>query len=103
MFKTEATRRIRFRYGKPGTRVHDMPVPHTQPMTTACGKKVRLFDSRDRVQDLPLSASEDIAVTCPRCQQVLLATADRAVSQGVTSLGAWRTQKTDSPERKQMT
>ena len=67
MFKTEETRRIRFRSGKPGTRVHDVPVPHTRPMTTACGKRVRLFDARDRVQDLPLSASDDVPVTCPAC------------------------------------
>ncbi|MET8585700.1 hypothetical protein ABZX39_33255 [Streptomyces collinus] len=40
-----------------------------------------------------------------RLAMALLAAADRAdsVSQGVTSLGAWRTQKTDPPERKQMT
>lgn len=40
-----------------------------------------------------------------RLAMALLAAADRAdsVSQGVTSLAARRTQKTDPPERKQMT
>jgi hypothetical protein len=40
-----------------------------------------------------------------RLAMALLAAADRAdsVSHGVTSLGAWRTQKTETPERKQMT
>ena len=40
-----------------------------------------------------------------RLAMAILAAADRAdsVNQGVTSLGAWRTQKTDPPERKQMT
>jgi hypothetical protein len=71
MFKTSETRRVRFRYGKPGIRVHDVPVPHTRPMTTSCGKRVRLFDARDRVHDLPLSASDDVAVTCPACANVM--------------------------------
>lgn len=73
MFKTEETRRVRFRYGKPGTRVHDVPVPHTRPMTTACGKRIRLFDDRGRGQDLPLSDSEDVLITCPACRRVLTA------------------------------
>ncbi|NUS82751.1 MAG: hypothetical protein HOY75_08355 [Streptomyces sp.] len=49
---------------------------------------------------VPLYASD-----ARRLAMALLAAADRAdsVSQGVTSLGAWRTQKTDPPERKQMT
>jgi hypothetical protein len=64
MFKTEETRRIRLRGG---SRVHDVPVPHTRPMTTACGKRVRLFDARGRLLDRPLSGSEDIAVTCAAC------------------------------------
>ena len=40
-----------------------------------------------------------------RLAMALLAAADRADSaaQGVTSLGAWRTAKSDPPERKQMT
>ncbi len=40
-----------------------------------------------------------------RLAMALLAAADRAdsVTQGVTSLGAWRTAKSDPPERKQMT
>jgi hypothetical protein len=40
-----------------------------------------------------------------RLAMALLAAADRAdsVNQGVTSLGAWRTAKSDPPERKQMT
>lgn len=40
-----------------------------------------------------------------RLAMALLAAADRAdsVSQGVTSLNAWRTAKTDPPEREQMT
>lgn len=40
-----------------------------------------------------------------RLAMTLLAAADRAdsVNQGVTSLGAWRTAKSDPPERKQMT
>jgi len=64
MFKTADTRRIRL-HG--GTRVHDVPVPHTRPMTTACGKFVRLFDARGRLLDRPLSGSDDIAVTCQAC------------------------------------
>lgn len=64
MFKTEETRRIRL-HG--GTRIHDVPVPHTRPMRTACGKRIRLFDARDRVYDRPLSSSDDIAVTCAGC------------------------------------
>lgn len=40
-----------------------------------------------------------------RLAMTLLAAADRAdsVAQGVSSLGAWRTAKSDPPERKQMT
>lgn len=64
MFKTEDTRRIRL---KGGTRVHDVPVPHTRPMATVCGKWIRLFDARGRVLDRPLSGADDIAVTCPAC------------------------------------
>ncbi|MER6601225.1 hypothetical protein [Streptomyces parvus] len=71
MFKTEETRRIRFRRGKPGTRVHDVPVPHTRPMTTTCGKRVRLFDERLRMVDQPLSGSDDVLVTCPACRRIL--------------------------------
>ena len=73
MFKTSETRRIRFRSGKPGTRVHDVPVPHSSPMTTTCGKRVRLFDERLRPVDQPLSASDDVLVTCPACRRVLAA------------------------------
>lgn len=73
MFKTEQTRRVRFRSGKPGTRVHDVPVPHTSPMTTTCGKRVRLFDERLRTVDQPLSASDDVLITCPACRRVLIA------------------------------
>lgn len=73
MFKIEDTRRIRFRHGKVGNRVHDVPVPHTQPMTTTCGKRVRLFDERFRTVDLPLSASDDVLITCPVCRRVLIA------------------------------
>ena len=51
MFKTEETRRIRL---KGGTRVHDVPVPHTRPMTTACGKRIVLEDSIGRTVDRPL-------------------------------------------------
>jgi hypothetical protein len=65
MFRTEETRRIRL---QGGTRVHDVPVPHTRPMTTACGKRIRLFDGRGRLLDRPLSASTEIAVTCRACQ-----------------------------------
>jgi hypothetical protein len=64
MFKTEATRRIRL---KSGTRIHDVPVPHTRPMTTTCGQRIRLEDERGRPVDRPLSGSDDIAVTCPAC------------------------------------
>lgn len=71
MFKTSETRRIRFRHGKPGTRVHDVPVPHASPMTTTCGKRVRLFDERLRPVDQPLSASDDVLITCPACRRVL--------------------------------
>lgn len=73
MFKTEDTRRIRFRSGKPGTRVHDVPVPHTSPMTTTCGRRVRLFDERLRMVDQPLSAGDDVLVTCPACRRMLAA------------------------------
>jgi hypothetical protein len=82
MFKTEETRRIRSRHGKPGTRVHDVPVPHTRPMTTACGKRVRLFDARDRVYDLPLSASDDIPVTCPACVRAVAEHTQTPPSEG---------------------
>lgn len=64
MFKTGETRRVRL-HG--GTRVHDVPVPHAQPMTTACGKCIKLFDARGRLLDRPLSGATDIAVTCPAC------------------------------------
>ncbi|MEU8902175.1 hypothetical protein [Streptomyces mirabilis] len=67
MFKTEETRRIRL---KGGTRVHDVPVPHSRPMTTACGKRILLEDMYGRTVDRPLSGSEDIAVTCPACLSV---------------------------------
>lgn len=67
MFKASETRRIRLKTGKQGTRVHDVPVPHTRPMTTTCGKRVRLFDARGRVLDLPLSDTTDITITCPAC------------------------------------
>ena len=73
MFKTENTRRIRFRHGKVGDRVHDVPIPHTSPMTTTCGKRVRLFDERFRTVDQPLSASDDVLITCPACRRVLAA------------------------------
>lgn len=73
MFKTSEIRRIRFRSGKPGTRVHDVPVPHTSPMTTTCGKPVRLCDERLRTVDQPLSASDDVLITCPACRRVLVA------------------------------
>ncbi|MFF3928244.1 hypothetical protein [Streptomyces hirsutus] len=66
MFKTEETRRIRL---KGGTRVHDVPVPHTRPMATACGKRVLLEDMYGRPVDRPLSGTDDIAVTCPACLQ----------------------------------
>lgn len=64
MFKTGETRRIRL---KGGTRVHDVPAPHSRPMTTACGKRILLEDMHGRAVDRPLSGSEDIAVTCPAC------------------------------------
>ncbi|MET4670864.1 hypothetical protein [Streptomyces sp. PvR018] len=64
MFKTEETRRVRL---KGGTRVHDVQVPHTRPMTTACGKYIKLFDARGRLLDRPLSGAEDVTVTCPIC------------------------------------
>lgn len=64
MFKTADTRRVRL---KGGTRVHDVPLPRTGSMRTACGKFVHLFDARGRVLDRPLSDSEDIAVTCTAC------------------------------------
>ncbi|MFF4536590.1 hypothetical protein [Streptomyces aureus] len=64
MFKTSATRRVRLHRG---TRVHDVPVPHTRPMTTACGKYIHLFDARGRVLDHPLSDTTEIAVTCRDC------------------------------------
>lgn len=73
MFKIEETRRIRFRHGKPGTRVHDVPVPHASPMTTTCGKRVRLFDERLRPVDQPLSDSDDVLITCPACRRALAA------------------------------
>lgn len=73
MFKTSETRRIRFRHGKPGTRVHDVPVPHTSPLATTCGKRVRLFDERLQPVDQPLSASDDVLVTCPACRRALVA------------------------------
>ncbi|MFB7736222.1 hypothetical protein ACFC08_17915 [Streptomyces sp. NPDC056112] len=71
MFKTGDTRRIRLRGG---TRVHDVPIPHTRPMTTACGKRIHLFDARGRLLDRPLSGSTDIAVTCPACLRAIPAT-----------------------------
>jgi hypothetical protein len=64
MFKTEETRRIRL---KGGTRVHDVPVPHTRPMTTTCGKRILLEDMQGRAVDRPLSGTDDIAVTCRAC------------------------------------
>ena len=64
MFKTSETRRIRLRGG---SRIHDVPVPHTRPMATACGKFIHLFDARGRLLDRPLSGTGDIAVTCPTC------------------------------------
>ena len=73
MFKTSETRRIRFRSGKPGTRVHDVPVPHASPMITTCGKRVRLFDERLRSVDQPLSDADDVLITCPACRRVLAA------------------------------
>ncbi|MET7795616.1 hypothetical protein [Streptomyces decoyicus] len=66
MFKTSDMRRVRL--GR-GTRVHEVPVPHTRPMSTACGKRIKLFDARERVLDRPLSDSDDIAVTCLACQR----------------------------------
>lgn len=66
MFRTHQTRRIRL-HG--GTRIHDVPVPHTRPMATACGKTIRLFDARGRLLDRPLSATDDITVTCTACQR----------------------------------
>lgn len=65
MFRTEETRRIRLRGSM---RVHDVPVPHARPMTTACGKRIVLEDARGRTVDRPLSASTEIAVTCRACQ-----------------------------------
>lgn len=65
MFHTSETRRIRLNRG---TRIHDVPVPHTRPMTTSCGIRIRLDDSRGRPYDRPLSAATDIAVTCPDCR-----------------------------------
>lgn len=67
MFKAEETRRIRL---KGGTRVHDVSIPHARPMATACGKYIRLFDSRGRLLDQPLSGADDIAVTCLACLRV---------------------------------
>lgn len=64
MFQTSETRRIRL---KGGTRVHDVPVPHTRPLATACGKYIRLSDAHGRPADRPLSASDDVAVTCQAC------------------------------------
>ncbi|HTE57074.1 MAG TPA: hypothetical protein VK698_39745 [Kofleriaceae bacterium] len=65
MFKTEETRRVRL---KGGTRVHDVPIPHAQPMmATACGKRILLEDMRGRAVDRPLSGTDDIAVTCRAC------------------------------------
>lgn len=68
MFKTSETRRIRL---KGGTRVHDVPVPHTRPMSTACGKRIRLEDERGRLVDRPLSGTDGIAVTCRACLAAL--------------------------------
>ncbi len=73
MFKIEETRRIRL---KGGTRVHDVPVPRTRPMATACGKRIVLEDSLGRTVDRPLSASTEIAVTCPGCQSAGLVRPD---------------------------
>jgi hypothetical protein len=64
MFKTSDTRRIRLRGTTP---VHDVPVPHSSPVRTACGRYIKLFDARGRVLDRPLSDSDDIAVTCRAC------------------------------------
>ena len=64
MFRTEEMRRVRL-HG--GSRVHDVPVPHTRPLATACGKCVKLFDARGRLLDRPLSGADDIAVTCRAC------------------------------------
>jgi hypothetical protein len=71
MFKTEETRRIRLRGG---TRVHDVPVPHTRPMSTACGTRIRLDDAYGRPVDRPLSGACDIPVTCRACIRALPAT-----------------------------
>lgn len=73
MFKTEETRRIRI---KGGTRVHDVPVPHTRPMATACGKQICLEDAYGRLVDRPLSGVADIAVTCRACQRAEPPTAE---------------------------
>ncbi|MFD9249546.1 hypothetical protein [Streptomyces bottropensis] len=58
------------------------------------------YDWERQLDFVPMSPME-----ARRLAMAILAAADRAdsVSQGVTSLGAWRTQKTDPPERKQMT
>ena len=64
MFKTSETRRIQL--GR-GTRVHDVPVPHTRPMKTACGQRILLEDMYGRTVDQPLSGSDDVAVTCTAC------------------------------------
>lgn len=68
MFKTVDTRRIRLRGG---TLIHDVPVPHTRPMTTFCGRRIRLLDERGRLLDRPLSDSEDVTVTCSACLRLL--------------------------------
>lgn len=58
------------------------------------------YDWERQLDFVPMHPSE-----ARRLAMALLAAADRAdsVSQGVTSLGAWRTAKSDPPERKQMT
>ena len=58
------------------------------------------YDWERQLDFVPMQPTE-----ARRFAMTLLAAADRAdsVSHGVSSLGAWRAQKTDSPERKQMT
>lgn len=68
MFKISETRRIRL---SKGARVHDVPVPHSRPMKTACGTRIVLEDSYGRTVDRPLSGADDIAVTCTACLRAI--------------------------------
>ncbi|MBE4761785.1 hypothetical protein [Streptomyces caniscabiei] len=58
------------------------------------------YDWERELDFVPMSPTD-----ARRLAMALLAAADRAESmaQGVTSLGAWRTGRSDAPERKQMT